>query len=70
MIVLEVQPGLAAAAALTEIKMVATRFPGAHVLHLKAGPRTLRIGAEWLYDASPACLAALGEFGTVLEPSL
>lgn len=68
MIVLAVQPGLAAAGGLLQMKLVASRFPGGHGLTVRVGDRRLTLGREWGYDASPACLAALSEFGRVLEP--
>lgn len=78
MIELHVEPGLEAAAALTQVKLAATRFPGEHelviVVHESSGAvagdratgpevRRLTLGEPWAYDASPACLAALNEFG-------
>lgn len=57
------------ASSLADLKLMAARFPGQHGLVLRVGRRVLTLGAGWGYDASPACLAALGEFGTVLEPS-
>lgn len=66
MIVLRVEAGLAAAAALADIKLLSTgRFHGTHQLTLRAGGRALDLGPLWTFDASEACLAALGEFGTV-----
>lgn len=77
MIELHVEPGLEAAAALTQVKLCATRFPGEHelvvVVH-EASPapaerasgrevHRLTLGEPWAYDASDACLAALNEFG-------
>lgn len=60
---------------LKQIKLIATRFPGETALEIVtanpgAGQSDLRLtlGHRWRYDASPACLAALGEFGTVEEP--
>ena len=63
MIVLRVDDPLRAASSLAQIKLAATRFPGDHELQLLAGGRRLTLGPEWRYDASPACLAALSEFG-------
>lgn len=68
MIILRVQPGLEAAVALADIKLMAARFPGDEQLELRVGQRSIRLGEPWGYDASPQCLAALGEFGTVEEP--
>lgn len=65
---------------IAQVKLIALRFPGEHVLRLIAEPwppgsigagmgipqpRTLTLGPEWRYDASGPCLAALGEFGAV-----
>lgn len=77
MIELHVEPGLEAAAALTQVKLCASRFPGTHELVIvvheptpapeerASGPevRRLTLGEPWRYEASPACLAALNEFG-------
>lgn len=108
MIELRMAAGHAAAEALLPIKLMATRFPGEHVLSIAVATsgcarcgggrrvvsttvesafvraaveeitgrpacecpgawtpdvRRLRLGPEWRYDASPACLAALSEFG-------
>lgn len=65
MIALRVQPGLAAARALTEIKLIACEYPGDHSLELRFGDRALRLGAEWLYQATEPCLSRLSEFGTI-----
>jgi hypothetical protein len=73
---LRVQAGVAAAAeSLTVIKLIATRFAGDHELRivvetptLEGGERTLRLGPQWMYDGSPACVAALAEFGQVTFP--
>lgn len=74
MIELAMIAGQQAAAALTEIKIAATRFPGDHELRLLVSTpddylrgrvtRTVVLGPDWQYDGSAACLAALGEFGT------
>lgn len=69
-IVLRVQGGVTAAGALTQIKLAATRFPGEmrlaiEVCHGEERITTITLGPEWGYDGSPACLAALGEFGTL-----
>lgn len=101
MIELRVVAGLDAAAGLTQVKLIATRFPGEHELMIVVPTETcrrcggkrfargteremetimqvracrcsgawtpeerrLKLGPEWWYDASPACLAALAEFG-------
>ena len=65
MIELRTEPGLDAAASLTAIKLLATRFPGEHELAILCAGRRLTLGAVWLYDASPACVAQLAEFGDV-----
>ena len=75
MIELRVQPGAAAAASLTTVKLIATRFPGERRLTIvipgfdfsgmKPEERRLTLGPEWKYDASPACVSALSEFGEV-----
>lgn len=83
MIEVRVREGVEGAAALTQIKLAAMRFPGAHRLRVVAvadridvdpacGPRarsiraTLTLGDEWTYDGSPACVAALSDFGEVV----
>ena len=67
MIVLHATPGADAAATLEQVKLAALRFPGEHALEARVptrrGLRRLRLGER--YDGSAACLAALGEFGTV-----
>jgi hypothetical protein len=68
-IVLRVQPGFEAAAALSEIKIMSRRFPGEEHLAILVGQRRLDLGPLWTYDASPQCLAALGEFGTIEAPA-
>lgn len=75
MIELRVEAGLEAAAALTQIKLMATRFPGDHELRVvvrsprtEGGERQLRLGPMWTYDGSEACLSALAEFGEVSFP--
>lgn len=70
MITLRMTPGAEAAFALTEVKTIAWRYPGEHELRLLVGDRVIELGPMWTYDASPACLAALGEFGRVTEPRL
>lgn len=65
MIELRVQPGAAAAASLTQIKLIATRFPGVEPLRILVGERKIDLGPEWRYDGSSACIAALSEFGEV-----
>ena len=75
MIVLHMVTGANAAAALTQIKLVATRFPGDHQLQIVARSpdqvirgepgRRLTLGDPWRYEPSEACLAALREFGDV-----
>jgi hypothetical protein len=70
---LRMRPGADAAAALTQVKLTATRFPGEHELRIRlvddagATLRTLALGPLWLYDAGSPCMAALSEFG---EPSI
>lgn len=92
MIELRVQAGAAAASSLTQVKLLATRFPGDHELTIVVyarpsvaievdpfsggqrsvpttpAPRRLTLGEPWRYDASPACLSALAEFGEVVTP--
>lgn len=73
MIELRVAAGAAAASSLTQVKLIATRFPGEHELAVIVsreqpvddgpGEFVLTLGREWLYDGSPACMAALNEFG-------
>lgn len=69
MIELKVPAGVASAVALTSIKAVALKHPGDHELRLfvvRDGEvkRTLTLGPMWACDASPAAMAALGEFGS------
>lgn len=66
MIELRVLPD-AAAEVLTQIKLMALRFPGDHDLRLLVASKALVLGPEYRYDASPACLAALSEFGVVVN---
>jgi hypothetical protein len=61
---LRMVPGAAAAASLTQVKLIATRFPGEQELTVLVGERRLGLGPDWRYDGSPACMAALNEFGT------
>ena len=68
MIVLHVDGGADAAAALDQIKLAAKRFPGRHRLRLivrmaNGEERRVTLGYDWRYEASPACLAAFSEFG-------
>jgi len=67
-IVLHVHAGAEATAVLTQVKLAAKRFPGRHRLKLivamaNGEERRVTLGYPWRYDASPACLAALSEFG-------
>jgi hypothetical protein len=67
-IVLHTAAGADAAAALEQIKFAAKRFPGRHRLRLhvrmaSGEERRVTLGKDWRYDASPACLTALSEFG-------
>jgi hypothetical protein len=66
---LHVEPGVAAARGLAQVKFLAWEHPGEHELTVvicgREHDRRLKLGGAWLYDASPACLAALGEFGGV-----
>jgi hypothetical protein len=67
----------AEARVLDQVKLMALRFPGEHVLKLvveapkrsrrewPVATRTLTLGPEWRFDGSPACMAGLGEFGDV-----
>ncbi len=67
--------GANAAAALTTVKLIATRHPGEHDLtvHVRTPDELLRgekgrallLGPPWRYEASAACLVALREFGDV-----
>lgn len=68
MIVLRIVAG-AAAETLRELRLVALRYPGDQTLVVLAGDRRITLGPAWECDGQPACLAALGEFGTVEEPS-
>lgn len=66
------QAGADAAAALTQVKLAASRFPGDHELAIRImrgdeSVRSLRLGPLWMYDGSSACLSALAEFG---EPAI
>ena len=75
MIRLSMISGANAAAALTTIKLIATRHPGEHDLtvvvrtpdELLRGDkgRALLLGEPWRYSGSEACLSALREFGDV-----
>lgn len=68
MIELRMQPGASAALALTQVKLIATRFPGEEELTItvEGTERRIRLGDVWLYDgSSEACLSALAEFGEV-----
>jgi hypothetical protein len=74
-----IQDRRVAASALAEIKLTAADFAGEHEIELVVPlppaplgspairPRelTLRLGPVWACDGSPACVAALGEFGSV-----
>jgi hypothetical protein len=67
------KPGVDAAAGLTQVKLIAARFPGEHELRIRLVAedgettiRTLTLGPLWMYDGSDACLAALGEFGAAV----
>lgn len=65
----------AEARVLDQVKLMALRFPGEHVLKIvvEAPKRSLRepmavsgtltLGPEWRFDGSGPCLAALREFG-------
>jgi hypothetical protein len=68
MIVLQIDGGADAEVVLTQVKFAAKRFPGRHRLKLVVAmangeERRVTFGWDWRYDASPACLAALAEFG-------
>lgn len=68
MIALHIDAGADAVAVLTQVKLAAKRFPGHHRLKLivamaNGEERHVTLGREWRYDGSPACLAALSEFG-------
>lgn len=73
MIILNVRAGLDAAEGLKQIKLLAMRFPGEEELSLvvhppasvDGDPRVLTLGEAWRYDDSPACRAALSEFGEI-----
>lgn len=65
MIALVVEPGLAAARSLTRIKSLAWDHPGEHRLRIVVGEQRIDLGELWTYDGSPACMAALEEFGQV-----
>lgn len=68
MIVFRIGPG-AAADVLAHLRIIALRHPGDHALIVLAGQRRIALGPAWSFSGSPTCLAALGEFGTVEEPS-
>lgn len=71
MIVLTVPGASPAEETVTQLRLLALRFPGREPLTLVAGDRRLVLGREWRYDASRACLAAMQEFGdAVVDPSL
>jgi hypothetical protein len=65
MIELRVQPGLAAARGLAQVKALAWTHEGEHELRILVGERRLNLGPMWRYDASRECVAALEEFGAV-----
>ncbi len=75
MIRLSMIAGANAAAALTTVKLIATRHPGEHdlTIHTRTPDELLRgekgrallLGEPWRYSASEACLASLREFGDV-----
>lgn len=65
MIVLRLTRGTRPFVPAQTIAQIATRFPGHEPLQILVGERSLKMGAAWRYDASPACLAALGEYGEV-----
>ncbi len=72
MIVLTVGPEAVAADVLTAVKITAKRFPGRKRLQIivlsppgGGERRAVRLGWEWRFDGSEACLAALREFGDV-----
>lgn len=64
MIVLRLSPNARPFDAQT-VAQLAERFPGHEPLQILVGERSLKMGAAWRYDASPACLAALREYGEV-----
>ncbi len=51
--------------ALAAIKAIIAKHPGSHMLIVRVGASTLRLGPEFLAAATPACLAALSEWGDV-----
>ncbi len=72
MIVLTVPPEAIAADVLTAVKVIAKLHPGRKRLQIivlsppgGGEGRAVRLGWEWRYDGSAACLAALREFGRV-----
>lgn len=65
MILLRVEPGLPAAASLTDVKVLAWRHPGDEPLTILVGDRSIELGPEWRYDGSRELVAALEEFGQV-----
>lgn len=67
MIVLRIDPE-APSTVIGELRLIALRYPGDVPLTVLAGDRQLTLGDAWRYDGQPACLAALGEFGTVEQP--
>lgn len=63
MIVLRVPGAAPASEVLTQLRLIALRFPGDQPLAVAAAGRRLTLGRDWTVDGTPACLAALGEFG-------
>jgi hypothetical protein len=53
---------------LKHLRIIALRHPGPHGLVVLTADRRVELGPAWSFSASPTCLAALGEFGTVEEP--
>lgn len=66
MIILRVDRGPDAGWLLSQIKATITRCPGDLDVEVRAGNSRLRLGPAWRTDGSPACMAALSEFGEVL----
>jgi hypothetical protein len=68
---LRIESGLRAALGLSAIKLLAAEHPGEEELVLlirgAAGERRLALGPLWRYSGSPECLAALQEYGELVE---
>jgi len=65
-IILRVERGPDAGWLLANIKATITRHTGTLDVEVRAGNSRLKLGPAWRTDGSPACMAALSEFGEVL----